>query len=128
MDINATPIRVVQCYKLGSGGPDGKGRRLQPSWDLTGIIISDEHNPDGKGRRLQPSWDLTGILGHKRLSELHNETNGMCDQKNLNRIGTQEASILGFFNKRLSEFHNDANGMCDRNNLNGIGTQAGDSA
>lgn len=52
-------------------------------------IILDEHDPDGKGRRLQPSRDLTGIPGHKKLSEFHNDTNGMCDWNNLNRIGTQ---------------------------------------
>lgn len=44
---------------------DCKGRRLQQSRDLIGIIILDEHDPHGKGRRLQPSWDLTGILGIK---------------------------------------------------------------
>lgn len=69
--------------------PDGKGRTWKPSRDLTGIVVFDEHDLDGKGRKLQPSQDLTGILGHKRLSELHNDTNGMCDQNNLNRIGTQ---------------------------------------
>jgi len=68
---------------------DCKGRRLQTSRDLIGIIILDEHDPDGKGKRLQPSRNLTGILGHKILYELHNDTNGMCDQSSLNRIETQ---------------------------------------